>query len=554
MKKLNNDHSSLGNYNYASGIKYSFKRKSNLKRKEFHSKTCLNNDNFKDEFNDKSELNRKHKNESEFQSISKKNQLQNKYERFKKTYDFEKEELEKIEEKENESENSNSKKINDSPLSILQKSNYTNKSIINSSIFGGEEDNQIKSKDKEERKMEIKEEKDNLIKNEKDNNIELNPELYNKKSKIKDAKRKRNKSNKNKKIKWNEEEYLKIKSEIINYNSLNEYDMNKYLLSSSQIENLKKFPQLYEKYNLFLSLVKEQDKFQNQILIKNILENFKIVYKQKNYSKEITIKGLFKKNNSIKIEYISTKKSAYFDMFIFFISMFIEGFEQIIDSNSNINKIELNIPFNSLAYLYSSKLFISTISKLIKNYYDILLHSRFEIIPIKIKINEYYRYKINMRKIIWKQFESNYLYHKNDLKLLTKDNKGEGAINQKQIKKFTKNIKNNVNSAFNETIDNIKLKHYKLNQFEENDNKISIYKKNSCSSSLYNQINDDIIFKLKLNIYKYNMRKLKVKKSILILEESFQKNEFKNKVKNKIFKQSVFYSNCIDVVEDFLNI
>ena len=550
MKKLINEHSSLSTYNYASGVKYTFKKKSKIKRKEFHSKKDIINDNFIDEFSDKSKLNCKHKNESEFQSVSKKNQLQNKYERLKKKYDFEKE-MEKIEEKENESQNSSSKKINDSPLSILQKSNYTNKSIINSTIFDGEEDKSIKKEEKKENKNEI--EKNNSIEDEKENNIKLNPELDNKKSKTKIEKRKRNKSNKSKKKKWNEEEYQKIKSEIINYNPFNEYDINKYLLSSSQIEFLKNFPELYEKYNLFLSLIKEQDKLQNEILIANILNNFKIIYKHKNYSREIIIKGLLRRNNSIKLEYNSTKKSAYFDIFIFFISKFIEGFGQII--NSNDNKIKLNIPLNSLAYLYSSKIFFPTITKLIKSYYDILLYSRFEIIPIQIKANEYYRYKIDIRKIIWKQFESNYLYHKNNIKLFIKDNKGESSINQKQIQKFSRNIKNNVNIAFKSSIDNIKLKHNEINQFKDTDKQISIFKNNnSCHSSLYNQINNDIIFKLKLNLYRYNMKKLKVKKIISILEEDFQKNDYKNKVKNKIFKQSVFYYNCIDVIEDFLSI
>ena len=74
----------------------------------------------------------------------------------------------------------------------------------------------------------------------------------------------------------------------------------------------------------------------------------------------------------------------------------------------------------------------------------------------------------------------------------------------------------------------------------------------SCPSSLYNQIKNDKIFKLKLNLYRYNTKKLKAKKMILIHEQYFLKNDFKNIINNKIFNQSIFFMNSIDIVSDFL--
>lgn len=54
-----------------------------------------------------------------------------------------------------------------------------------------------------------------------------------------------------------------------------------------------------------------------------------------------------------------------------------------------------------------------------------------------------------------------------------------------------------------------------------------------------------------MNLYKYKMRKINIKKRILMNDAIYSKNDFNNKVKNKIFKQSVFYMNPIDVTQDF---
>ena len=56
-----------------------------------------------------------------------------------------------------------------------------------------------------------------------------------------------------------------------------------------------------------------------------------------------------------------------------------------------------------------------------------------------------------------------------------------------------------------------------------------------------------------MNLYKHQMRKINIKKKLLMNDAIFSKNDFNNKVKNKIFKQSVFYMNPIDVIQDFLD-
>ena len=70
------------------------------------------------------------------------------------------------------------------------------------------------------------------------------------------------KKNKNKKIKWNENGYQRIISESKNYLPFKEYDMNKYLLNSSEVNNIKQNPELYSKYLYFLSLKKKKNKIQ----------------------------------------------------------------------------------------------------------------------------------------------------------------------------------------------------------------------------------------------------------------------------------------------------
>lgn len=70
--------------------------------------------------------------------------------------------------------------------------------------------------------------------------------------------------NKNKKVKFNETEYQRIISESKNYLPFKEYDMNKYLLNSSEVNNIKQNPELYSKYLYFLSLKKSKIKFKKR--------------------------------------------------------------------------------------------------------------------------------------------------------------------------------------------------------------------------------------------------------------------------------------------------
>ena len=71
-------------------------------------------------------------------------------------------------------------------------------------------------------------------------------------------------------------------------------------------------------------------------------------------------------------------------------------------------------------------------------------------------------------------------------------------------------------------------------------------------SSLYNQINGDVLFKVKMNLYKFRMKQLKIKKLCKINEAKMKMSEFNNVVKNKIFRNPVYYMNPCDVVQDFL--
>ena len=75
-------------------------------------------------------------------------------------------------------------------------------------------------------------------------------------------------NNKNNKVKqkqvyskkWDEEEYQALLSESKNFIPFKDYDMNKFILTISQMNNIKNNTELYDKYNHFLSLKKKQDK------------------------------------------------------------------------------------------------------------------------------------------------------------------------------------------------------------------------------------------------------------------------------------------------------
>ena len=552
MSKNNNDISKTSSHfnNYASGIKFKYKNGNKLRRSDFflgdeHSANI--------ELEEKPELNKKHKNEIEFKPSTKQTKDQNKYKTFKKKYNIEEEIDEREEEDEQiEEKNSIKNKKNETPPSKIRANIYTeqNYNKKNIKIIKDEDDNEEEEKNKLEDKI-----NNSLNENQiEDNDIESKYDYkYSKGIKSEGGdfehrlKFKKNK-NKNKKVKWNENGYQRIISESKNYLPFKEYDMNKYLLNSSEVNNIKQNPELYSKYLYFLSLKKKQDKIQKEVLIKNILKAFKSIYQCNSYNKEFKVNALFNNQDLTKFVYKSNEKTAYFDLFICFISMYINGYEDFIESTS-INSInKLVIPLHALAFIFSSQVFFSNVAKLMHNYYDKFLS--YKIIPIYSKEEDEYKKRIETRQIIWKQFETPYFYYKNDKQLYNEEKK----INEKKIKQFSEKIGENTNDIYcnfaKETIE----KHKGLNEFDINDNNITILNKHqSAPSSSYNQIKKDLLFKLKMNLYKYKMRKINIKKRILMNDAIYSKNDFNNKVKNKIFKQSVFYMNPIDVTQDFLD-
>lgn len=551
MSKKNNDNSKSSSYfnNYASGIKFKYKHGNKLRRSDFvlgdeHSANI--------ELEEKPELNKKHKNEIEFKPSTKQTIDQNKYKTFKKKYNIEEEIDEREEEDEQiEEKNSIKNKKNETPPSKIRASIYTEQNYKKqkNKIIKDEDDNE------EEDKIVIENKINNSL-DEKQNEDDIESKYDYKYSKgIKSEggdfehrlKFKKNK-NKNKKVKFNETEYQRIISESKNYLPFKEYDMNKYLLNSSEVNNIKQNPELYSKYLYFLSLKKKQDKIQKEVLIKNILKAFKSIYQCNSYNKEFKVNALFKNQDLTKFVYKSNEKTAYFDLFICFISMYINGYEDFVESTS-INSInKLVIPLHALAFIYSSQVFFSNAAKLIHNYYDKFLS--YKIIPIYSKEEDEYKKRIETRQIIWKQFENPFFYYKNDKKLYNEEKK----INEKKIKQFSEKIGENINDIYNNFAKETIERHKGLNEFDINDNNITILnKQQSAPSSSYNQIKKDLLFKLKMNLYKYKMRKINIKKRILMNDAIYSKNDFNNKVKNKIFKQSVFYMNPIDVTQDFLD-
>lgn len=551
MSKHNNNFSKSSSHfnNSASGIKFSYKNRNKLRRSDF---TLGDEHSANIEIEEKPELNKKHKNEIEFKPSTKQTIDQNRYKTFKKKYNIE----EEIDEREEEDEqidekNSINNKKTETPPSKIRASVYTEQNYKkqNNKIIKDEDD------DEEEEKIKLEDKINNSLDNNQneDNDIETKYDYkYSKgiKSEGGDFEhRLKFKKNKNKKkIKWNETEYQRLISESKNYLPFKEYDMNKYLLNSSEVNNIKQNPELYSKYLLFLSLKKKQDKIQKEVLIKNILKAFKSIYQCKSYNKEFKVNALFNNQDLTKFVYKSNEKTAYFDLFICFISMYINGYEDFVESTS-INSInKLVIPLHALAFIFSSQVFFSNVAKLIHNYYDKFLS--YKIIPIYSKEEDEYKKRIETRQIIWKQFETPYFYYKNDKKLYNEEKK----INEKKIKQFSEKIGENINDIYNNFLKETIEKHKGLNEFDINDSNITILNKyQSAPSSSYNQIKKDLLFKLKMNLYKYKMKNINMKKRSLMNDAIYSKSDFNNRVKNKIFKQSVFYMNPIDVTQDFLD-
>ena len=591
--------------NYASGIKYQYKGK--LSRKDFFQKSESSYDIQPEENPD---IIGKHRNETNFKPSTKQTVNQNEYNKMKKKYNFEEieekiEEEQPIEEKENKekkSKKNNKKNKNEknkeneqdseTPPKKKLKNIYTeqNKSKFNKNKIIDDEDNNEEEEEENNINKEEKEEKE-----EKENNNELDidnntnekdkekeKEEQNKKNKNKNKKKLRkakkesdddddNKESKgvkpvggdldnelkfkkkaNKKNKkWNEEEYQKLLSESKNYIPFKEYDINKFILTLSQMNNIKNNPELYEKYNQFLSLKKKQDKIHFDILLKNILLNLRSIYKSRFFQNTFTVNSLFKNSDFSDFIFKSSEKTAYFDLFISFISMYVSNYESFIESTSIIETKKLVIPLHALAFIFSSQIFFCDIARLMQNYYDKFLS--YKIIPIYTKENEEYISKINTRHIIWKQFEIPFLFFKNKKKLYLKGENDESKLDEKKVEEFADQIDQNIIKAYNNFVENIIKKHNDINVFNINDEKIDITdNKKSAPSSLYNQINQDVNFKLEMNLYKYNMKKMKMKKVKILNDAKIKKYEFENKVKNKIFKQSAYYMNSTDVVQDFL--
>jgi len=554
MSKNNSSNSKSSSQfnNYASGIKFKYKYGQKFRRSDF----ILGDERSANiELEEKPELNKKHKNEVEFKPSTKQPIDQNQYKAFKKKYNIEEEIDEREDDEQLYEKNSIKNKNNQALPSKIRSSIYTkqdykeqkNKIIEDENDNDNEKEDKIKMDDKIKNSLNNNQNEDNDIESKYD--YKLSKRVKSEGGDFDHSFNFTKNKNKNKKIKWNEIEYQRLISESKNYLPFKEYDMNKYLLNASKINNIKRNnPELYSKYLYFLSLKKKQDKIQKEDLIKNILKAFKSIYQCKSYNKYFKVYKLFNNHDLTKFTYKSNEKTSYFDLFICFISMYIDGYEDFVKSTS-INSInKLVIPLHALAFIFSSQVFFGNVAKLIHNYYDKFLS--YKIIPIYSKKEEEYKKRIETRRIIWKQFEIPYFYYKNDKKLYNEEKK----ITKNVIKQFSEKIGENINGAYNIVSKEIIERHKGLNVFDINDNNITILNKHqSAPSSSYNQIKKDLLFQLKMSLCKYKMRKINIKTRILMNDAIFSKNDFNNKVKNKIFKQSAFYMNPIDVTQDFLD-
>ena len=580
--------------NSASGIKYLYKAKRPVNQKTSHQEFYQTNNYSLDiELDEKSEINRKYKNKNNFKPSTKQTVDQNEYKKLKKKYDFEqidekseedppKDNIEEDEINNNSINNSkNEKKRSGTPPSKVTKNIYTenfrpNKNKI---IDDDEEDEEEKKVDdekekeyddflnlddsnesekdenknkKNEKKNENKKNKKNKKEDSDENNEDKND--YNEPKEIeskRDDLKLKKKNEKRTKKKFNEEEYKKLISESKDYIPFKDYDINQFILTLSQMNNIKNNPELYKKYNYFLSLKKKQDKIQFETLLKNILLNFKNISKSKYLETDITVNALFKSIDFSEFAYTSNEKTAYFDLFISFISMFTSDYKSFVEATSILDTTRLVIPMHALAYIFSSQLFFCDMAKLMQMYYNQFLSYR--IISIGENKNREYLSKIKMRHLIWKQFETPFLYYKNDKKLYLKDSNRQSKLDEKKIEEFSEQVEQKINQSYNNFVELITKKHGNINKFHINDERITLTDKvNSVPSSLYNQINDDLIFKLKMNLYKYQMKKRKIIKLCKLNSAKIKKSEIYNTIKNNIFKQSIYYVNSSDAVQDFL--
>ena len=462
--------------------------------------------------------------------------------------DDDEDEEEEINNNKKEESDENKEKNEDIDLDI---DNYIN----NNSNDSNDSENEKKEKEKKPKK---KLNKKNKNKNKK--NIKKEKESS---SEEKEEDSENSDNNKNNKVKqkqvyskkWDEEEYQALLSESKNFIPFKDYDMNKFILTISQMNNIKNNTELYDKYNHFLSLKKKQDKIQFETLVKNILTIFNNICKNKKIDTFFKVPSLFKNDNKEyfkAIDYKSSEKTAYFDLFISFISFFLNDYENFVESTSIKGTNKLMVPFHALAFIFSSQVFFYCVTKLIQIYYNRFLE--YKIIPIYTKLNEEFIQRINTRHIIWKQFEAPFLFFKNRKKLYLKEENGESKIDEKKVESFADKIGLNITNAYNTFVNDTVKRHNEINKFNINDKRINLINNNtSVPSSLYNQINGDVTFKLKMNLYKYKMKQMKIRKLCKLNDAKIKKNEFEKKVKNTIFKKAAFYMSSCDVVQDFLD-
>ena len=617
MSSINDSPKSINRYTTAaSGIKYFVKGKRPKNQKTSHRDFYQGAEYSVDiELEEKPEISGKYKNQNKFKPSTKQTVDQNEYKKLKKKYDFEEIEEKSEEEPQKDTKEKNSsissirksQERSETPPSRVTKNIYTEQYRTNKKIIldddeeeeianynkkndkkeeeqdldmdnhldnsnqsdkekekGKEKEEKINKKKKDKKNQEInkREKKEEKNDNESDkgqdddiNNSNKN-DVNNNKSEgeyidnNKNIKKKKNKKTKNKK--WNEEEYRKILAESKEYIPFKDYDINQFILTLSQMNNIKNNPDLYKKYNNFLSMKKKQDKIGLETLTKNVLQIFKNITKIKNIQTNFTVNSLFKNINYEDYEYKSSEKTAYFDLFLCFISMYISADDSLIKLTSMFDTNKLVIPFHALAFIFSSQLLFCDIAKLMQSYYDKFLS--YKIIPIYKRENEDYLHKINTRHIIWKQFETPFLYFKNKKQLYLRNGDGESNLDEKKMEEFGNKIENNINQAYNCFVEKIVEKHGNINAFNLADKRINLTDKiNSVPSSLYNQINGDIKFKLKMDLYKYKMKQLKMRKLCKLNDAMIKKRKFNNNVKNHIFRQSAHYMNSCDIVQDFLD-
>ena len=470
--------------NQVHGISFNYKRNEIIKKKTHNEFFQDSEQSYDIEFQDKSEMRVKFKNETNFKPSTKQTVDQNEYRKLKKKYDFEEieeksDEEQQNDERENSKENDKKSKKNSGGGSRKNKNTKKNYTVKNKNpkVIEDDEDEEeeIINNKKEEEEQEKSEEELNLDlddsndsekeqkkkkkkKNKNEKNKNKNKKKIKKKDKKKDTSEEENDSansennkndnknkiqskgakselgnanfRKNKKTKlkkWNESEYQSLLTESKDYIPFKDYDINKFILTLSQLNNIKNNPELYNKYNNFISLKKKQDKIQFETLIKNILLNFNYICKDIRFiSPSFTVNSLFKNKDMLDLDFKSSEKTAYFDLFISFISIYTSDYESFVESTSIKDTNKLIIPLHALAYIFSSQIFFCDIAKLIQNYYDKFLS--YKIIPIHTKLNEEFIHRINSRHIIWKQFEAPFLFFKNKKKLYLKEENGESKI------------------------------------------------------------------------------------------------------------------------------